>query len=74
MTSEINDQIRLYKVLSEERIRLFLVIIAIIVFITLFIFFLTFLCQQKYTQCKIAGSSDFVFAAIIFIVYRHYFK
>ncbi|MGI6339384.1 MAG: hypothetical protein ACOXZV_08420 [Bacteroidales bacterium] len=74
MTGKVDDQLKIYKTLSQNRIKLLLVFVAVIVFLTLFVFFLIFVTKEKYTQCLIVGGSDGIFAIIVWKVYGHYFK
>jgi hypothetical protein len=74
MVNDVDDQIKVFKVLNHERVKFLLVGVAVAILITLFVFFLIFVTTERYKQCYIVGGSDLIFAAIITIVYKHYFK
>ena len=72
--AKVDDQIKVYKVIYHERIKLLLAIVAIGVFITLFVFFVIFVCSDEFKKAIIMGGTDTLFAIIIIKVYNHYFK
>lgn len=74
MSDDLKDKLEVYKVIYHERMKLFLAFVAVLVFITLFIFFVIFVCDGKLKEAAIMGGSDFLFAIIIIKVYSHYFK
>ncbi len=68
------EKVEVYSILLNMKIKLALVIVAIIVFLVMFGCFLLFVWKEKYMQAGIVGGTDTIFAIIILKVYNHYFK
>ena len=69
-----HNKIKIYRALINELVKLLLVLVAIGIFTTLFIHFIYFITEEKYKQALITGGSSTLFAIIITMVYKHYFK
>ena len=74
MAAPTPQQAKVFAIIQDARMKFYLAIVAVVVFLILFAAFMYFLFSEKYQQCYIAGGCDGLFAGIIFLVYRHYFS
>ena len=67
------EKLQIYEVLQNMLSKALLLIVALLMFCTLFYFFIRSVLSENYIQATIFGTVDGIFAYIIIKVYNHYF-